>query len=90
MALESFFMTGYVKYVKYYKNTLDFTNFFHLPPSLLKILNFEARGWHLNFNFLKTNYTKFAHYRLKIRKFIEFFDFQSLVQHPLTKMFKSL
>ena len=31
----------------------------------------------------KTNSTKFTHYRLKIRKVIEFFDFQSLMQHPL-------
>ena len=35
------------------------------------------------FNHLRTNSTKFAHYRLKIRKVTEFFDFQSLMQHPL-------
>ena len=32
---------------------------------------------------LKTNFTKFAHHRLQIRKVIEFFDFQFLMQHPL-------
>ena len=37
----------------------------------------------MTFNHLKTNRTKLAHYILKIRKVIEFFDFQSLMQHPL-------
>ena len=35
------------------------------------------------FNDLKTNSTKLAHCRLKIRNTIEFFDFHSLMQHPL-------
>ena len=34
-------------------------------------------------NHMKTNSTKLAHHRLKIRKVIEFFQFQSLTQHPL-------
>ena len=38
----------------------------------------------MTFNYLKNNFTKLAHYRLKIRKVIEFFfEFQSLTQHPL-------
>ena len=40
------------------------------------------RKW-MTFIRLKTNCTKSAHYRLKIRKVIEFFDFLSLMQHPL-------
>ena len=36
----------------------------------------------MTFNHLRTNSTKLAHYRLKIRNVIEFFDFQSLMQHP--------
>ena len=43
----------------------------------------------MTFNYLKTNSTKFAHYRLKIRKVIEFCDFQSLMQHPLCDNFSS-
>ena len=60
------------------KSILDFTEFCYLPPSQLKVLNFEACG--CTFNHLKTNSTKF--YRLKIPKDIEYFDFQSLMQHP--------
>ena len=37
----------------------------------------------MTFNHLKTNSTKLAYYRLKIRKVTEFFYFQSLIQHPL-------
>ena len=37
----------------------------------------------MTFNHIKTNSAKFAHYRSEIRKVIEFFDFQSLMQHPL-------
>ena len=37
----------------------------------------------MTFNHLKTNSTKLAHYRLKLRKVIELFEFQSLMQHPL-------
>ena len=37
----------------------------------------------MTFNHLKTNCRKFAHYRLKIRKVFEFFDFQPSIQHPL-------
>ena len=37
----------------------------------------------MTLNHLKTDSTKLAHYRLKIWKVIEFFDFQSLMQHPL-------
>ena len=39
----------------------------------------------MTFDHLKTNSIKSGHYRLKIRKVIEFFDFQSLMQHFLTK-----
>ena len=35
------------------------------------------------FNHRKTDSAKFAHCGLKLRKVIEFFDFQSLMQHPL-------
>ena len=41
----------------------------------------------MTFNHLNTNSTKLAHYRLKIRKVIEFFYFQSLMQHPLSVKF---
>ena len=54
------------------------TDFCNLPPSQLKILN-------LTLNHLKTNSTKLAHYRLKIQKVIEFFYFQSLIQHPFNQ-----
>ena len=64
-----------------HKNILDFTDFCYLPPSQLKVLNFETCEY---FDHLKTNCIKFAHYRLKIRKVIEFFDFQSLEQDPLS------
>ena len=37
----------------------------------------------MTINHLITNSTKLAHYRLKIRKVIEFFEFQSLTQHSL-------
>ena len=37
----------------------------------------------MTLNHLKTNSTKLEHYRLKIRKGIEFFDFQSLMKHTL-------
>ena len=37
----------------------------------------------MTFNNLKTNCTKLAHYKLKIRKVIELFDFQTLMQYPL-------
>ena len=39
-------------------------------------------------NHLKTNSAKFAHYRPKIQKVIEFFEFQSLTQHPLYNAFE--
>ena len=42
----------------------------------------------MTFNHLKSNFTKFAHNKLKIRKVIEFFDFESLMQHPLCEMVK--
>ena len=35
----------------------------------------------ITFNHLKTNSTKLAPYKLKIRKVIEFFDFRFLMQH---------
>ena len=38
----------------------------------------------MTFNHRKTYCTKLAHFRLKIRKVIEFFYFQSLMQHPHT------
>ena len=38
-------------------------------------------------NHLKTNSTKLAHYRLRIRKVIEFYCFHSLMQHPLSAVF---
>ena len=41
----------------------------------IKVLNFEACG--ITLNHLKTNSAKFAHYRPKIQKVIEFFEFQS-------------
>ena len=41
------------------------------------------------FNHLKTNSTKLAHYILKIQNVIEYFDFQSLMQHPLYVVWKS-
>ena len=37
----------------------------------------------MTFKHLKTNSAKFSHYRLQIRKVIEFSDFQSVMQHPL-------
>ena len=37
----------------------------------------------MTFNNLKTNSRKLAHYRLKIRKVIEFFEFLSLTQRFL-------
>ena len=37
----------------------------------------------VTFNHLKTNSAKFAHYKFKIRKVIEFFYCQSLMQHLL-------
>ena len=40
----------------------------------------------MTFNQLKTNSTKLAHYRLKIRKVTEFFDVQSLMQHPFSNL----
>ena len=49
--------------------------------TMIKIFKFFVSD-HLNH--LKTNSTKFVHYRLKIRKVNEIFDFQSLMQHPLT------
>ena len=39
----------------------------------------------MTFNHLKTNVSKLAHYRLKIRKVNEFFDF---MQHPLCNLLK--
>ena len=44
----------------------------------------------MTLNYLKTNSTKLAHYRLKVQKVIEFFDFQSSVQHPLCKSLISI
>ena len=90
MALESFFMTGYLKY--YWKCTksivLDFTDFCCLPPSQLKVLNFEACVW-MTFNRLKSNSTKLIPHTtdLKIEKLLSFFDFQFLMQHPLCSEF---
>ena len=37
----------------------------------------------MTFDHLKTNSTTLAHYRIKIRKVIELFEFQSLTQQPL-------
>ena len=37
----------------------------------------------MTLNHLKTNSTKLANYRFKTQKVIEFFEFQSLTQHPL-------
>ena len=39
----------------------------------------------MTFNDLKTNCTRFANYRLKTRKVIELFNFQSLLQHSLSR-----
>ena len=44
----------------------------------------------MTYNHLKTNNAKLAHYRVKIRKVIEFFDFQSLMQHSLYPLLKFL
>ena len=49
----------------------------------LSIDNSQFESMWMTFNHLKTNSTKFAYSRLNIRKVIEFFDFQSLMQHPL-------
>ena len=61
--------------VKYYwkctKSILDFTNFCYLFLSQWNVLSFWSM-W-MTFNHLKTNSTKFVHYRLKIRNIIEFF-----------------
>ena len=42
----------------------------------------------ITFNYLKTNSTKLAHYRLEIRKVIELFYFLFLTQHPIFFMIK--
>ena len=42
----------------------------------------------MTFNHLKTISTEFTHYGLKIRKVIGFFDFQSLMQRPLCRLFE--
>ena len=52
---------------------------------LLPIRSSQFWSMWMTFNHLKTNSIKFAHYRLKIRKVIELYDFQSLMQHPLYK-----
>ena len=41
------------------------------------------------FNHLKTNSTKLAHYRLKIRNVIGF-EFQSLMQHPILHLMNEI
>ena len=43
----------------------------------------------MTLNQLKTNSAKFAHYRPKIQKVIEVFEFWSLKQHPLYQVKKN-
>ena len=45
--------------------------------------NFQLWSMWMTLNHQKTNFAKFVLYRPKIQKVIEFFEFQSLTQHPL-------
>ena len=56
----------------------------------VSIKNSQFRNMSMTFNPIKTNSIMFAQYRLKIRKIIELFDFQSLMQHPLLANFEFL
>ena len=55
--------------------------------TLISIESSQILSMWMTCNHLKTNSTKFAHYLLKTRKVIEFFYFQSLMQHSLSHRF---
>ena len=77
-------MAGYVKVLlKMHKKYTAFHRF--LLITIFSIESSQFSSVWITFNHLKTNSTKFAHCRLKIRKVIEFFYFQSLMQHLLCR-----
>ena len=67
--------------MKMHKKYTRFYRFLLITP--VSIESSQFRSIWMTFNHLKTNSTKFAQCRLKIRKCIEFFYFQSLMQHSL-------
>ena len=82
-------MAGYVKVLlKMHKKYTPFDRF--LLITLVSIESSQFWSVWIMFNHPKTNSTKFAHYRLKIRKVVEFFTFSpccniSFAEHVVKK-----
>ena len=79
-------MAGYVKVLlKMHKKYARFHRFSLITPVSIESSQFSS-VW-ITFNHLKTNSAKFAYYRLKIRKVIEFFLLSVLdATSPLQRM----